>query len=191
MQEHSLTIFCSTDPMQLVDELSMIYTTCLMAYALFSYSRTTEFRIWLGLSLAGLAIFITLYYHYLQDPIFHQNAYALLTIIIVLRSMYIMEVTLRPKWRHSTEEDRLERKKKGLPVPTKERQHYENVRDIKTIRTMWFMVIYGLGMFLGGFLIWSLDNILCSHLRQIRRTVGLPWGAFLEGHGWWYVPNLT
>ena len=175
------------DPMQLVDELSMIYTTCLMVYASFSYSRSVALRIWLALSLTGLAVFITLYYHYLQDPVFHQNAYALLTVIVVFRSMHTMEVTLRPKWRHSTEEDRLERQRKGLPVPTKERQHYENVRDQKTLNTMWFMVTYGLIMFLGGFFIWNLDNVFCSQVRQLRRKVGLPWGLVLEGHGWWYV----
>ena len=87
--------------MQLVDELSMIYTTCLMAYASFSYSRTTTVRVCLGLSLTGLAVFITLY-----------------------------------------------------------------------------------------FLIWGMDNVFCSEIRRMRRTVGLPWGLFLEGHGWWYVFNL-
>ncbi|KAJ5823278.1 Ceramidase [Penicillium robsamsonii] len=174
-------------PMQLVDELSMIYTTCLMAYASFSYSRSTTTRVCLGIALAGLAVFITLYYHYLQDPVFHQNAFALLTIIVVVRSMYTMEVTLRPKWRHSTEEDRLARQKKGLPVPTKERQHYENVRNEKTLKTMWFMVIYGLSMFLGGFFIWNLDNVFCSEIRRMRRSVGLPWGILLEGHGWWHI----
>ncbi|KAJ5972219.1 uncharacterized protein N7479_002137 [Penicillium vulpinum] len=174
-------------PMQLVDELSMIYTTCLMAYASFSYARTTTVRVFLGISLTGLAVFITLYYHYLQDPIFHQNAFAILTTVVVLRSMYTMEVTLRPKWRRSTEEDRLARQKKGLPVPTKERQHFENVRDQKTLKTMWFMVIYGLSMFLGGFFIWNLDNVFCSEIRRVRRAVGLPWGLFLEGHGWWHI----
>lgn len=173
--------------MQLVDELSMIYTTCLMCYASFSYSRPTGVRLLLAISLTGLAIFITLYYHYLQDPEFHQNAYAILTTVVVLRSMHTMEVTLRPKWRKSREEDRLERQKKGEKVPTKERQHYENVRDTKTLRTMWFMVVLGLSMFLGGFFIWNLDNKYCSQIRIWRRTVGLPWGIFLEGHGWWYV----
>ncbi|GLI75324.1 alkaline ceramidase ydc1 [Penicillium ochrochloron] len=180
---HSL----SDHPMQLVDELSMIYTTCLMAYASFSYSRPTGFRLVLALSLLSLAVFITLYYHYLQDPVFHQNAYALLTIVVVFRSMHTMETALRPKWRHSREEDRLERQKKGLPVPTKERQHFENERDMKILKTMWFMVVYGLSMFLGGFLIWNLDNQFCSQIRVWRRTVGLPWGIFLEGHGWWHI----
>lgn len=173
--------------MQLVDELSMIYTTCLMAYASFSYSRPNSVRIVLGVSLASLAVFITLYYHYLQDPVFHQNAYALLTIVVVLRSMYTMEVTLRPRWRHTTETDRLARQKQGLPVPTKEHQHYENVRDTKILKTMWFMVGYGLTLFLGGFGIWILDNTFCSNIRSWRRSIGLPWGVVLEGHGWWYV----
>lgn len=173
--------------MQLVDELSMIYTTCLMAYASFSYRRSVALRVFLAVSLASLAIFITLYYHYLQDPVFHQNAYAILTTVVVFRSMHTMETTLRPKWRHSREEDRLARQNQGLPVPTKEHQHYENVRDLKTLKTMWLMVTYGLSMFIGGFFIWTLDNEFCPQIRRLRHSVGLPWGIFLEGHGWWYV----
>lgn len=173
--------------MQLVDELSMIYTTCLMCYASFSYSRPTGVRIILAIFLTSLAVFITLYYHYLQDPVFHQNAYALLTTIVLLRSMCTMEVTLRPRWRHSREEDRQAAQKQGLSVPSAERQQYENERDLKILKTMWFMVGYGLFMFLGGFLIWNLDNNFCSTLRGWRRSIGLPWGILLEGHGWWYV----
>ncbi|EEA20385.1 alkaline ceramidase ydc1 [Talaromyces marneffei ATCC 18224] len=174
-------------PMQLVDELSMIYTTCLMCYASFSYSRSSSTKIFLAVTLAGLAVFITLYYHYLQDPAFHQNAYALLTTVVVFRSMYNMEVALRPKWRKSREEDRLARERKGLPVLSKERQEYENTRDLKTLKIMWSMVIYGLAMFLGGFAIWNLDNVFCTTLRSWRQRIGLPWGIFLEGHGWWHL----
>jgi dihydroceramidase len=165
----------------------MIYTTCLMCYASFSYSRSVSYRIFLALFLSALAVFITLYYHYLQNPVFHQNAYALLTAIVLVRSMYTMEVKLRPSRRHTTEEDRLERKRQGLPVLSKERQHYENVRDLKILKTMWFMVGYGLSVFLGGFAIWNLDNYFCSTIRVWRRELGLPWGILLEGHGWWYV----
>ena len=76
-------------PMQLVDELSMIYTTCLMFWATFEHKREQTFRTLLGFALAGLAIFITAYYHYLQDPTFHQNAYAILTAIVLLRSIWM------------------------------------------------------------------------------------------------------
>ena len=58
--------------MQLVDELSMIYTTCVMCYATFSYSKAARFRLVFATCLILLAVSITFYYHYLQDPAFHQ-----------------------------------------------------------------------------------------------------------------------
>jgi len=75
------------DPMQLIDELSMIYTTCLMCYGTFSYSKSRQYAFSLAIALVSLAVFITLYYHYLQDPAFHQNAYAILTTVVLARSM--------------------------------------------------------------------------------------------------------
>lgn len=45
--------------MQLVDELSMIYTTCLMVHASFSYSRSRLFSIILGVGLLLLSGSIT------------------------------------------------------------------------------------------------------------------------------------
>lgn len=58
-------------------------------------------------------------------------------------------------------------------------------RDRKILGTMWTMIACGLGVFLGGFYIWHLDNEYCLHLREWRREVGIPWGFLLEGHGWW------
>jgi dihydroceramidase len=51
-----------SDPMQLVDELSMIYTACLMCYATFSFSQSKTVRRVLGTSLLSLAVFITVCY---------------------------------------------------------------------------------------------------------------------------------
>lgn len=171
--------------MQLVDELSMIYTTCLMAYASFSYSRSGSFRIVLAASLVGLSLFITFYYHYLQDPAFHQNVYALLTTIVVFRTVYIMEYTLRPSLRDSNEKQRQELKDETRNLLEKEAQARINVRDVAILRDMWILVAFGLTMFLGGFGIWLVDNAYCSSLRSWRRDIGLPWGVLLEGHGWW------
>lgn len=77
--------------MQLVDELSMIYTTCIMCHACFSYGMSREFSWLLACGLVVLSAFITvsrschgtsrlwsdelplqIYYHYLQDPTFHE-----------------------------------------------------------------------------------------------------------------------
>lgn len=165
-----------TYPMQLVDELSMIYTTCLMFYASFSYGRSRRYAQVLGVFLVSLAAFITGYYHYLQDPAFHQNMYALLTAIVLFRSMYIMEVRLRPTL-----------KNKELQVANSDSKEQQRVdrRDLDILRNMWTMVGFGLSIFLGGFAIWTLDNEYCGILRRWRRDLGLPWGILLEGHGWW------
>ena len=117
-------------PMQLVDELSMIYTTCLMFWATFEHKREQTFRTLLGFALAGLAIFITAYYHYLQDPTFHQNAYAILTAIVLLRSMYIMEVSIRPFYRERREKRQLESKgQESLSPADKAEQERRDNRD--------------------------------------------------------------
>ncbi|KAH7017919.1 ceramidase [Ilyonectria destructans] len=151
-------------PMQLVDELSMIYTTCLMMYASFSFSRSRSFSILLGVSLLGLAGFITLYYHITKDPDFHQTAYGLLTALVVFRSMWVMESQLRPAL---------------------EAQGRKNSSEL--LKTMWAMVITGLLVFLGGYLLWTLDNEFCPQVTGWRRTIGLPWAVLLEGHAWWHL----
>ena len=176
------------DPMQLIDELSMIYTTCLMCYATFSFDKSVRTRTILGGGLTALSAFITLYYHYLQDPTFHQVAYAVLTVVVLLRSMWIMEVTLRPSWYRAHKEPSPEREPSTLSLLSREQQQQQKTaRDLEILRAMWSMVAWGLFTFLGGFLLWNLDNQFCSTWRSWRHSVGLPWGMLLEGHGWWYV----
>jgi len=172
-------------PMQLVDELSMIYTACLMCYATFSFSKSRVFNQALGIGLASFAVFITLYYHYLQDPVFHQNAFAFLTTIILFRSAYVMEVNIRPSFRAKYV---TVPQKKIVPGSISETKRLEDEkRDQEIIRIMWMMVAWGLSIFLGGFALWGLDRVFCSTARRWRHEVGLPWGILLEGHGWWHV----
>ncbi|PNY29283.1 Alkaline ceramidase 3 [Tolypocladium capitatum] len=151
-------------PMQLVDELSMIYTTCLMMYASFAYSRSRAFSVLLGVSLLALAGSITAYYHITKDPVFHQGAYAALTATVVFRSMWVMESQVRPL------------------LEARDRD-----RSRRVLKATWLLVATGLTIFVMGFAIWNLDNVLCSQLRRWRRAVGLPWAVVLEGHAWWHL----
>lgn len=178
---------CATDPMQLVDELSMIYTTCLMFWATFEHKRAFPVPQLLAVAMVGVALFITLYYHYLQDPTFHQNAYALLTAVVLLRSMYIMEMNLRPHYRRKHEARHNPDKGKTMTAAEEAEQKRVDERDTKILAQMWTLVATGLAIFLTGFGIWQLDNIYCSSVRRWRREIGLPWGILLEGHGWWHL----
>lgn len=178
-----LIVFITSDPMQLVDELSMIYTTCLMCFATFSFGKSRRFSVILGVGLASLALFITLYYHYLQDPTFHQTVYAILTAIVLFRSMYVMEVNIRPRFQSRERHAANPRPNGGVNIIREREDH----RDSEILKQMWTMIAYGLSIFLGGFWLWHLDNVHCSTLRRWRREIGMPWGFLLEGHGWWHL----
>ena len=150
---------------QLLDELAMIYTTSILFYGTFSHGKPASFRIAVAGLTVGIAAFVTGYYHYLGDPAFHQNMFALLTAIVVFRNMYLMVKTLR----HPENPTSQARKD-----------------DAQRLRTMWQMMPVGIGSVAIGFVIWSLDNAYCGKLRTWRRQIGLPWGILLEGHGWWH-----
>jgi dihydroceramidase len=120
-----------------------------------------------------------------SDPVFHQNAFALITAIVLFRSMNIMEVNIRPSFRakYATVPQ-----KNVVPGSISKTQLLANEkRDKQIIKVMWVMVGWGLSIFLGGFAIWGLDRVFCSTVRRWRHEVGLPWGLLLEGHGWWLV----
>lgn len=129
--------------------------------------------------------FITIYYHYLKDPVFHQNAFALLTATVLIRSMYVMEVNLRPSRRRRARKHQEQQNGKTTSPDDVAEQARQDDRDEKILITMWTMIAYGLSTFLGGFAIWALDNKYCSTIRAWRAEIGLPWGILLEGHGWW------
>lgn len=114
--------------------------------------------------------------------VFHQNAFALITATVLFRSMYVMEVNIRPSLRKKY----ATAPQKNMTVSKSERAERER-RDKEIIKTMWIMVVWGLSIFLGGFGIWALDIKFCSNLRSWRHQIGLPFGILLEGHGWWLV----
>jgi dihydroceramidase len=161
--------------MQLLDELSMIYLTCTTFFALFSYGRKPLIKILVLVFIVSLGVFVTLYYHYLKDPVFHQNAFTILAATVIFKGLYKTEVLLRPSQeRKNSNISEFEHKRRGD-------------RDRKIRNTMWALAFMGIASVLLGFAIWNLDNMYCVKLRRWRRDIGLPWGILLEGHGWWYV----
>ncbi|KAK1757716.1 ceramidase [Echria macrotheca] len=150
--------------MQLADELPMIYTVCIMSYAAFSYGRSPIEKALVAAALVAVACFITVYYLYAKDPVFHQVAYGVITLATTFRGFYVTEGQLR--------QDLTER------VPG------EVDARMRQIRRLAFS---GILMFLAGFFIWNLDNIFCRHLLHARNQIKLPWAVLLEGHGWWHI----
>lgn len=159
--------------MQLLDELSMIYLTSTTFFAMFSYDQSKRVKILVLLFTSSFSMFVTLYYHYLKNPVFHQNAFAVLAATVIFKMVYEMEYLLRPS-----------RRPKSSSLSRKEQKRVDE-RDLSILHTMWALAICGVVSVGLGFFIWNLDNMYCSTLRRWRRDIGLPWGIVLEGHGWW------
>lgn len=172
-------------PMQLVDELSMIYTMCFSCYASFSYNRSPAYALGVATVLLSLSVFITGYYHYLQDPLFHQRSYGILTAVVLFRGFYVMERNLRASW--GMRKPRVgPGDGQGKGEAMREQKRIDE-RDRRILNSMWTVVGSGLAVFLLGFAVWNLDNKFCGTVRRWRHTIGLPWGILLEGHGWWHL----
>ena len=142
-----------------------------MFYAIFSHKRSTQASTLIALLAISIGVFVTGYYYYIQDPLFHQNAFALLTAIVFFWSVYVMETNLRPS-------------RRGTNQPSR-RNSRDDARDLEILRVMWKIVTIGLSCLTIGFVLWNLDTVFCSYFRRWRHAVGLPWGMLLEGHGWW------
>ncbi|KAL8991117.1 MAG: hypothetical protein Q9169_007944 [Polycauliona sp. 2 TL-2023] len=67
-----------------------------MFYATLSHKRSARAAMLVFALSVSIAAFITVYYYHIKDPLFHQNAFALLTAVVFFRSLYGMEISLRP-----------------------------------------------------------------------------------------------
>jgi dihydroceramidase len=169
--------------MQLLDELSMIYMTCISFYVMYSFNQPRMVRLFVFVFITSVAVFVTGYYHYLKDPSFHQKTFTLLAAVVILKKMYETEILLRPARRAKPQDLR---KNGTTPTPEDEKEQARiDKRDAGILEQMWFMAMCGLISVGLGFLIWTLDKNYCNVFRRWRRQLGLPWGILLEGHGWW------
>lgn len=150
--------------MQLADELPMIWTICGLAHVTFSYGKSRTTSNLLGALFAGVAAFITIYYVTNKNPVFHQIAYASLTIGVVTRGGLATKYELEPAIRRRNPQ----------------------IAD-KIMREMWTLMILGVGLFLLGFVFWLFDIVNCNYLLAWRSHMLLPWSIVLEGHGWWHI----
>ncbi|CAL3967690.1 hypothetical protein PZA11_003926 [Diplocarpon coronariae] len=61
------------------------------------------------------------------------------------------------------------------------------VEDPAVAKEVKNLAAWGAGIFVSGFIIWNIDNAICSSLTSWKRNVGMPWSFVLELHGWWHV----
>lgn len=139
---------------QLLDELPMIYATCVPYWVVFSHGKSRPEAVKFAVQITAAALTLTVVYLRFRDPTLHQVAYAILNALVLYKS--------------------LELKKK----------YVANVEANKIFRKL---LIRGLLYISIAYVCWNIDINFCSLWRGARRTIGMPYGFILEGHGWWHL----
>ncbi|KAL8669557.1 MAG: hypothetical protein Q9168_005854 [Polycauliona sp. 1 TL-2023] len=143
-----------------------------MFYATFSHKRSARAAMLVFALAVFIAVFITAYYYHIKDPLFHQNAFALLTAVVFFRNLYGMEISLRPS-RQARRRAWLGRGRAN--VNSAAEQTRMDQRDLGILKTMYQMIPVGLGSIALGFLIWNVDNEF-----WIAQFFNLTWSIWLR-----------
>lgn len=75
---------------QLLDELPMIYATCVPYWIVFSYGKSRYDSAKVGIQISAFAVTLTLLYLKYRDPTIHQVSYGVLTGIVMLKSVFLV-----------------------------------------------------------------------------------------------------
>ncbi|CAH2350963.1 alkaline ceramidase Ypc1p [[Candida] railenensis] len=76
---------------QLLDELPMIYATCIPFWSVFSEFRTPRESVFVGIGIFLAANTLTCVYLYFKDPTIHQVSYAILNAGIIFQSINLTQ----------------------------------------------------------------------------------------------------
>ena len=90
--------------------------------------------------------------------------------------MYVMEVNIRPSLR--TKYATAPQKFVDPATVTKAERMLAVQRNEAILKEMWFMVVFGLSIFLGGFGIWALDVCFLKELYYPTLKYFVPQGYF-------------
>jgi dihydroceramidase len=151
---------------------SVIWTTCIMAAMVWSWDVSNAMAYSIYAALVFVATAITVIYLHIRDPTFHQVAYALLTALVLSRSIYLLH----------TRVDNAEARKN---------MWWMILIGVSTFLTGFFLwiidnefcdVLRSLRHQLGIPWAFFLGNILLAVSASLT----------LELHGWWYeIPNVS
>ncbi|AET40912.1 alkaline dihydroceramidase Ecym_7059 [Eremothecium cymbalariae DBVPG len=156
---------------QLLDELPMVYATCVPTWSVMCEQELVgeprrigtvlQRKRWLiGASIFAGALALTCIYMWIYtDPFIHELAYALVTVYVVIYSAHLG------------------------------RKYITDSKEWNNLRTC---MVLGVTTFVTAYILWQFDVHACNFWIRIRRDyLMLPFGTLLELHAWWHVLTGT
>lgn len=147
---------------QLLDELPMVYVTCIPAWSIFcdqlifmNHSLSVWKEILVGICVFMGANILTWIYLVYKNPTIHQAGYAVINLIVITLALSLTS---------------------------------KCVKNPKHKKNLHMIMILGISLFFTGYIAWLLDIHFCSVWIYLRRNyLRLPLGVTLELHGWWHL----
>uniref|UniRef100_A0A7S3GDW2 Alkaline ceramidase n=1 Tax=Palpitomonas bilix TaxID=652834 RepID=A0A7S3GDW2_9EUKA len=140
--------------MQLLDELPMIYGTCIFLFAVWEDRPDHRWQRHLIVILFSYALIVTgLYVFVIHDPVFFQTAYGSLVIILVFKFV----LNLRDP---------------SIQMEERKNRHQPESRPTERMTLHATLFTLAIGSYLCGFILWNLENAYCSYFRAIRTAMG-------------------
>ncbi|QLG74938.1 hypothetical protein HG535_0H02650 [Zygotorulaspora mrakii] len=154
---------------QLLDEMPMIYATCIPTWSILCETKDTltgkgqssplNRQISIAIAITTIVSLLSWIYLVFKIPEIHQTVYGFITVLVVIMSGFLT---------------------------------YKYVDDKVAKKSLYQCMTIGIVTFLAGFISWNLDNLFCSFWIHVRRSyLELPLGVFLELHAWWHILTGT
>lgn len=80
---------------QLLDELPMIYATCIPYWIMFSYGKHKTDSIKVAIQISAAAVTLTAIYLHYRNPTIHQAAYGILNAVIILKGVHLAQTHVK------------------------------------------------------------------------------------------------
>jgi len=151
--------------MQLLDELPMIWGSCIFLYCTLEVKTPRFYNHLAILLLIVYSLVVTFIYIFLNIPVIQNIVYGFLAVLAALRMFYLAFSTGRTD----------ERKIYGMHISADQRRQMQRI-----------VVFSGL-IYLGGFVLWNIDNVFCAQLTAIKRWIGPALAPFFEFHALWHL----
>eukprot|EP00794_Sanderia_malayensis_P011350 gene11350-12534_t len=164
--------------MQLLDELPMIYGTCILIYGMLELnSKENVMNRQLVILFAILSFLISVIYVVVVNPAFFQFSYAVLATSLFSLTVYNYRQDVFRVYQLNTT-----RINNVIGIL----RNYCNY-GFRKYRGSLALLVISVSSYLFGFVLWNIDNNFCPHMRHAREALPSFVKPITQLHAWWHT----
>ena len=166
----------------------MFFATAIVLHRVMTFGESAAYSRNFALGLSAILVAIAVYHCWAIEVIAHQATFVIMVWVVAWNTRKLIRERVR--------DPRLQKRMKKLAFEGTGTSQLtlEKPRAFAPASRIYAKDVHVLVVILTAWVLWNVDNVTCTYLRQIRRAIGMPWGFLLELHGWYdkliYDPPL-